>query len=513
MGKGEDLNQRVWTLFHKAGFATKPNPSDPAEYSVRLADGRPRPVDLLARATNLGVTILGSNKARDKVKSFSAHIHDLVRLKEAEGANCALFVSGEKEMQQAERDYAAKNGVQVWDERELAYYEVVVDALATQAKYEIISSLGIQTTEEALKVTVLGLRLEQPSPRAPTKTEMYVFTLPAEKLLKTCVVLRKARGSANAYQRILSRKRLPKIGGFLRTPDALIPTNLVVHFGDDLVVDEVGGELKDVGGRRISLTRQGHQLVSLTFPLKYGSLELIDGQHRLFGFVHALESASDFDLVVLGLRNLEERRRSRTFVAINENARRVDPNLVSFLRYTDEERVCQHNADLMAIKIVVTLNTLSPFRGLIRLLDFGRQRLTLKGVSGYDLRGLVSPRGLLRQLYPENTSEQYTRALRTYFSSVKASFRKEWDDPETYIVATNRGITAFIKLLRSILKTEEQQVTPEIAGIYLSALKQNWSGTWKTAELKTAYVGSQGWKRFHHEMVRSIRKKYRGFRE
>ena len=83
-------------------------------------------------------------------------------------------------------------------------------------------------------------------------------------------------------------------------------------------------------------------------------MELIDGQHRLFGFIHADEPARKrFNLVVLGIKELSEDRKSKAFVAINDKARRVDANLVSYLRYTDDEKTCQQNADLMAIKLVV----------------------------------------------------------------------------------------------------------------------------------------------------------------
>lgn len=514
MDKGADLNRRVWLLFQKAGFATKPNTADPTEHSVKLSDGKQRPVDLLARVTDLGVSVVGSNKARKKLQSFTAHVHDLQELKDAEQANCALFVAGEKDMEKAERDFARGRGVHVWDSQQLAYYEAVAEALGTYAKYEIMHALGITTTEEALKATVLGIRLEQPRPAATAKTDMYMFTIPADKLLKTCVVLRRAQGSAHAYQRILSKKRLPKIGAFVGTPDALIPTNIVVFLGDSVTIDEINTELRDSRGNKVIPTRQDQQLVSLTFPLKYGSLELIDGQHRLFGFVHADEATrQNFNLVVLGLRNLDERRRSRTFVAINDNARRVDPNLVSYLRYTGDERVCRQNADLMAIKIVVELNRLSPFKDSIRLLDVGSQRLTLKGLSGYDLRGLVAPKGLLRQYYPQNTSKQYIRALRSYFSLVRQRFPTEWNDPDTYIIATNRGISGFLKLLRSILKTEQRQPTKKSMKKYITALRLHWAGTWETAKLKASYVGSQGWKRFHRHMVQSIQKQYKDFQE
>lgn len=512
MDKGAELNQRVWALFENAGFETKPNSADPSEHMVRLSEDKSRPVDVFARLTDLDVTIIGSNKAREKLKSYTAHIHDLEQLAKAASANTALFVAAEKEMQQRERMFARSHGVQVWDERQLSYFEAVVEALGVYAKYEILYALGITTKEETLKDTVLGLRLHQPSPRSASKAEMYMFTLPAEKLLKMSVVLRKAQGSAFAYQRVLSKKRLPKIGTFVRTPEALLPTNIVVHLSDSVTVDEIAPELKDLRGAKVIWSRQDHQLVSLTFPLKYGSLELIDGQHRLFGFVHADDAARrNFNLVILGVRDLDERRRSATFVAINDNARRVDPSLVSFLRYTDNERACQQNADLMAIKIVVELNKLSPFRNAIRLFDFGPQRLTLKGLSGYDLRGLVAPRGLLRNYYP-NRSKAYIRALRMYFSVIRELFKTEWEGPERYIIATNRGVTAFLKLLRSILKTEQRRLNKRIGRKYLAVLRLRWE-TWETAKLKQSYVGSQGWKRFHRQLVETIRERYTEFEE
>jgi len=38
--KGAELNRRVWTLFEKAGFETKPNSNNPAEEVVILQEVR-----------------------------------------------------------------------------------------------------------------------------------------------------------------------------------------------------------------------------------------------------------------------------------------------------------------------------------------------------------------------------------------------------------------------------------------------------------------------------------------
>jgi hypothetical protein len=125
MGKGEAFNKRVWTLFGKAGFETKPNVQDLKEHIVYLTDEDKdgRPVDLYAHDPSLGVTIISSNKSRTKLKSYTAHIHDLARLKDRAKADAAIFIAAEKKMLDKERRFAEKNGIQVWDERELSYYQ------------------------------------------------------------------------------------------------------------------------------------------------------------------------------------------------------------------------------------------------------------------------------------------------------------------------------------------------------------------------------------------------------
>jgi hypothetical protein len=165
----------------------------------------------------------------------------------------------------------------------------------------------------------------------------------------------------------------------------------------------------------------------------------------------------------------------------------------------------------MAIKIVVELNKISPFKKKIRLLDVGDQRITLKGFSGYDLQGLIGPKGELRKLYPLNRSNEFIRVLRVYYSTIESTFSVEWANPDKYIVATNRGISAFSKLLKSILRIEKQKLDSPTVKKYLDALKEGWKGTWETQLLKASYVGSQGWKRLYLDMLVAIKKKYPNF--
>jgi hypothetical protein len=83
-------------------------------------------------------------------------------------------------------------------------------------------------------------------------------------------------------------------------------------------------------------------------------------------------------------------------------------------------------------------------------------------------------------------------------------------NPDKHLIATNRGITAFLKLLRSIHKTEDAQLDKATAEKYIKALKKHWKDGWETANLKKSYVGNQGWKQFHDDMA-AIRKEIADF--
>jgi len=517
--KGAELNERVWKLFEKAGFETKPSSNDPSEATIMISPGKKRTVDLSATVQELGVKIIGWNKTRKELKeSLTVHIHDYDKLKEIARANSVLFVSTEKEVSDEDKQYAAQHGMRVWGENELRYYEVVVDAIGEYAKYEIIDSLGITTAEEKSIYNVLALRFQQPY--SNSGANLFLFTTTPEKLLKTCVIYRKAQGSADAYQRMVKKARLRSVKKFVTQENALLPPNIIVHFTKKVIWDPLSIPKMDTSDNVITLSKEtDYELGVLSIPMEYASLELIDGQHRLYGFVDAEPATKkNFNLVALGMEGLTPDSRRDTFVAINANSRRVDANLVAFLKYTPDEIECQRHPELMAIKVVVELNKTTPFENRIKLLDIGDQKITLKGFSGYDLVGLLGQRGLLRKYYPKNQSEEYVRVLRLYFNILKSLFKEQWEHPEKYIIFTNSGISAFLKLLKSILKTCQSPLNEEIVKRYLQPLRDEWEDskleTKTLAEtLRSTYVGSKGWKDLHRLLVSTIRNVYPDFQE
>jgi DGQHR domain-containing protein len=516
--KGTKLNKRVWKLFEDAGFKTKPNSQNPEEFKLTIAPGKHRTLDLFAQDESLGVKIIGWNKARSSLsESMTTHINDYAKLNEQIKADAIVFISTEKEFTDDDKAYAKKHKGTIWSENELKYYERLVETIKGYAKYEIVHSLGIETKEEQDIHTVLALRLRQP--RFDSASDLYLFTITPSRLLRTCTVYRRAQGNPAAYQRMINKKRLPKIGAFLRQTEAILPTDMVLFLNEDITVSELNidmGKLRDKSGKLVPISNKlAADLVALSIPMKYASMEIVDGQHRLYGFVHTEHATKDtFNLIAVGISKMPQQKRRDTFIAINDNARRMDPNLVSFLKYSDtSEEDCQRDNKLMAIKIVVELNKTTPFKNRIRLLDIGEEKITLKGFSGYDLTGLLSSRGLLRKYY-DNKSQEFVSVLRMYFNIIKADFHEQYTHPEKYVIFTNRGISAFLKLLKSILKTHKAPLTPAIIKRYVGSLKKRTSSaSWEINKLKESYVGSQGWKDFHRYLVKTIKKDYPDFRE
>jgi DNA sulfur modification protein DndB len=507
--KGPALNERLWRLFENAGFQTEPSSGSPAEHVVALTKKKTRPIDLYAIEPELGVTIIGSNKS-GKIKGWSKEINDLKKLVEAAGADAAIFVVTGQVIEEEDLEEARDAAITVWSTDELEYFESVVDAIGPYARYEIINSLGVTTSEEKDTHKVIAIQIEQPS--QGDSSELFMFSTSPERLLRTCTVYRRAAGNAEAYQRMLRKDRLPQIGKFVSKADALLPTNIVLALSDKVTVEELKSEkFKDIHNKVLTLAKSNFKLVVLGIPMEYTSLELLDGQHRLFGFARtSAATRKNFNLVVLGIRGLDQKAKQKTFVAINDNSRRMDPNLVAYLKYTKDDSATQKDPELMAIRVVVELNNAAPFHKAIRLLDVGKQKITLKGFSGYDLRGLLGPRGLLRKQYPNNRADEYTKALRLYFSTIRSMFVKQWDDPKSYIVATNRGISAFLKLLKSLLETTDGPISRDVVLKYFKPLEKF---DWDYQSLSKSYVGSQGWKDFYRELAQKIKNQYPEFKE
>jgi hypothetical protein len=90
-----------------------PNSQSTAEFTVTLHGHKKKPLDLHASDSQLGITIIGSNKS-GKIEYFTEHISDLKLLTSAAKANKAILVATRPgEVTKQDRDAALDAGIVV----------------------------------------------------------------------------------------------------------------------------------------------------------------------------------------------------------------------------------------------------------------------------------------------------------------------------------------------------------------------------------------------------------------
>ena len=155
-----------------------------------------------------------------------------------------------------------------------------------------------------------------------SKTEMepgipvYHFFANSGDLLPLCNVPRRmpANGGdlAQAYQRILDGSKVKKIKKYLSSSNSFFPNSIVLAAEEDLSWRKTeGDDVTEIG--------------KLSMASEYGSLFVIDGQHRLFG-TEASDSGKPVSVCVV--ENMTKPAQASLFKSINQEQRKVSGDLL-----------------------------------------------------------------------------------------------------------------------------------------------------------------------------------------
>jgi DNA sulfur modification protein DndB len=151
----------------------------------------------------------------------------------------------------------------------------------------------------------------------------YSFSIDPEFLLRIGYVLRRTDNdleSSEAYQRLVSKKRLQEIGDYINNggyfPNAVI-VNIETKGKRNLQFDPANQMDHD------SETNLG----ILHLPKSYRSVFVIDGQHRLYGYSIS-KTKSHHTIPVVAFQNLPGDEQSKIFVDINHKQKSVPTSLL-----------------------------------------------------------------------------------------------------------------------------------------------------------------------------------------
>jgi len=135
----------------------------------------------------------------------------------------------------------------------------------------------------------------------------YTLTMPSEVLANTCFVTTREEDPKKGFQRVLDSKRAQEIANYIDAGFGTIPTSIVLSA-------QPSAELKVVGRGK-----------TLEFKDDPKAFLILDGQHRVFGFMLAKTSLR---VPVVIYNNLTPRDESRLFIDINTKQRPVPNELL-----------------------------------------------------------------------------------------------------------------------------------------------------------------------------------------
>ena len=146
---------------------------------------------------------------------------------------------------------------------------------------------------------------------------VYSFFANANQLMDLAYIHRKEPANADlstAYQRFVKPSKVASISEFLGRPETFFANSIVVSVEKPNFVIS-------------TTTDEGAELGLLTLPNRYGSIWVIDGQHRLFGSAATTENRKKlFPVVAIdGLNPIEQ---SELFRTINEKQTKIPPDLL-----------------------------------------------------------------------------------------------------------------------------------------------------------------------------------------
>lgn len=357
-------------------------------------------------------------------------------------------------------------GFHVWDNNALTYYGKDAATIGKAIKNEILKEFRVGF-ELAGSFHEKAIKLKQGN------LEMFMFGAKPSDLLKVGYVSRRASQRPEAYQRILNKDRMNKIKDFVSSTKPLLPNAIIIAFDGET-------EIQD----RIQFDDKKSEL---SFPSVPCCAWIIDGQHRVFGFLNTKfdkgatsGSAPVFKLPVVAFKSLSLLLQNRAFVDINYHQKKIDPTLLCDLAATLPDL---QNELTWPSLLAAELNKTGPLESKIRISELDRGKPIsissfaryglLEGLLGYDNKSrsyngalfAYSPfkkqRGINEPANKKALKDQ-VELLQRYFAAVATNTTKKnpktdpWTNSKNYALVKATGINALLLVLARIMEKYPQ---------------------------------------------------------
>jgi len=484
------LEDTVESIFHSARFRTR---KDQGIQHKRLT-GHSRTSDLIVTFGNQKTLVECTTGGKP---SISTEVNDLANRITKLGFTSGLYVASDAEVQNSHRKEALHSGIQIWDYLDLSYFTVLAKALGEFARFELRENLLHSTAENAKHLPLLATRQIVKHPRA----EILSFSIAAKDLLSACCVYRKAARLKRGFQRLVKGKRLHEIARYFSGKSLLVNSVLAkLHDASEFV--PLKG--KEVERFTVAVANDSLQVGILTLKLFPSTLEIVDGQHRVYGFTHCSPAVRSKTVIpVIAVRGLHEDALRDLFVTVNDKAKRINANLICQLRYTPKESACKQDPIRMAIKIARLLGSDkgSPLHKHISVGEQGEGSIPEATLANHVILSMVRPKKILRKLVKPFSSKKAYNFISKYLAILRTSVGlPKWNDRQLYSFLSPKVIHAFFFLIQRI----ESKGAWDWGKVAKAANVLSKKFDFTRAHLKGQYGGAGGWRRLAEDLWGNI---------
>ena len=376
-------------------------------------------------------------------------------------------------------NYPDTDRLQIYNEENWEYLKILERTIKKDAKFEFLASVDINPRDigdaylggEDLTKSYLQLTNKTLfSGQTDVLADLFIVTFKPNELLRIARVLRyhgqpmaiSSETSTNlpngGYQRILIPDKLKKIHEFVNDDSKVaFPTNLTLVLSNECKKD--GNVLK--------------------IPANYASIDIIDGQHRLFSYALSSKQVREEALLIATAIkfNTDDEQKinqyaARTFITVNREQTKVKKDLLYLISY---DVLGEKTPESISAKILKECNSrdrlsrifaLSPF---IKKNQFGQNPIPIISIVK-EMARIFKPENLDKISYTigELTDEDSelevlikagVNLLERYFYIIKDVYPDDWGNVNSLLMCANY-FGAFIRLLETFV--DEQFTIDEI---------------------------------------------------
>lgn len=381
-------------------------------------------------------------------------------------------------------EFSVATDLRIFKPDQIEYLRQLSNLIGVFGRNELLAVLGfapidLGDTEESLTLECVKAKGKYITESSDVKADVYLVKMNVMQLLKMARVSRyegipliiENDGQNQSYQRFLKSEKLESIA------TKFIENNKRKTFPNTITL-ALSNDCQEVKSK-------------LMIPKRFSSLDIIDGQHRLFGYTHeqiSQEVREESDILATAIKFRAEspdeiaQNAARVFCEINSTQAKVQKDLLYLIKY---DVLGDRDFPALAGKVILDCHkrTGKPLHGIFLISSLKRKnRLNMPPVEITEIvdkdliplmRGINTEDNhisstLFESIFeipsdsystnPSQLCHQTLVLVEGYFNHVSYVFNNDWTpNAETYLL-TSSYISAFLRLLRYQLFELEIQV-------------------------------------------------------